>query len=104
MSRDMNESSSRSPLRRLAGVAAIAAGLSCAPAVRTPANTATVPPPVAVSMAAPLTSAQRQWVDRTLSSLTLRERVAQMVTVWTLGDYTNTRDTMYAQLIKWVEQ
>jgi beta-N-acetylhexosaminidase len=51
-----------------------------------------------------LTSAQRRWVDRTLESLTLRERVGQMINVWTLGDYTNSRDTMYAQLVRWVEQ
>jgi beta-N-acetylhexosaminidase len=52
----------------------------------------------------PLTSAQqRRWVDSTLATLSLRERVGQMVMVWTLGDYTNTRDPSYAQLIQWVE-
>ena len=53
---------------------------------------------------APITSAQRRWVDSTLASLSLRERVAQMVMVWSLGDYTNTRDPSYAQLVQWVEQ
>src|SRR5688500_1375514 len=46
---------------------------------------------------------QRRWVDSTLATLSLRERVGQMVMVWTLGDYTNTRDPTYAQLIRWIE-
>ena len=53
---------------------------------------------------APLTDAQRAWVDRTLASLSLRERVGQMVMVWMLGDYTNVRDSSYAEVIRWVEQ
>ena len=52
----------------------------------------------------PLTNAQRQWVDRTLSeSLNLRERVGQMINVWVLGDYTNTRDSSYAEVIRWIQ-
>src|SRR5688500_11467180 len=46
---------------------------------------------------------QRRWADNTLATLSLRERVGQMVMVWTLGDYTNTRDPSYAQLIRWIE-
>ena len=53
---------------------------------------------------APLTSDQRRWVDSTLASLTLRQRVGQMVMIWMLGDYTNTHDTTYAQIINWVER
>jgi beta-N-acetylhexosaminidase len=52
----------------------------------------------------PLTDAQRAWVDRTLASLSLRERVGQMVMVWVLGDYTNVHDSSYAEVIRWVEQ
>ncbi|HET9424016.1 MAG TPA: glycoside hydrolase family 3 N-terminal domain-containing protein [Gemmatimonadaceae bacterium] len=100
----MNESVVRFHLPRVAAIGAVIASLSCAPAAMTPATTTAASAPVAVSTTVPLTSAQRRWVDQTLSSLTLRERVGQMVTVWTLGDYTNSRDTMYAQLIKWVEQ
>ena len=74
--------------------------IACAPATPAPATTS----PGQVSATAPLTSEQRRWVDRTLESLTLRERVGQMVTVWTLGDYTNVSDTTYAQLVRWVEQ
>lgn len=80
----------------LAGVVVIA----CAPATSVPVTPApSVPSPVAAS----LTPEQRRWVDRTLEGLTLRERVGQMINVWTLGDYTNTRDSTYAQLIRWVE-
>lgn len=43
-------------------------------------------------------------MDSTLASLSLRERVAQMVMVWALGDYTNTSDPTYVQLVRWVEQ
>ena len=90
--------------RRFAAAAAVLAGVSCTPAARTPPVATGGTEPVAVSATAPLTSAQRRWVDRTLESLTLRERVGQMVTVWTQGDYTNSRDTTYAQLVRWVEQ
>jgi beta-N-acetylhexosaminidase len=53
---------------------------------------------------APLTAAQREWVDKTLASLTLRQRIGQMVMQWVLGDYTNVHDTSYAQMVRWVEQ
>jgi len=51
-----------------------------------------------------LSDAERRWVDSTLATLSLRERVAQMVMVWALGDYTNTSDPTYAQLVRWIEQ
>jgi beta-N-acetylhexosaminidase len=51
----------------------------------------------------PLTPAQRDWVERTLASLTLRERAGQMVNVWALGDYTNTRDETFAELLRWIQ-
>ena len=43
-------------------------------------------------------------MDRTLESLTLRQRVGQMVTIWSLGDYTANGDTAYAHVRQWVEQ
>ena len=58
----------------------------------------------ATPIAPPTERQQRRWVDGTLATLSLRERVGQMVMVWTLGDYTNTRDPSYAQLIQWVEK
>jgi beta-N-acetylhexosaminidase len=70
---------------------------------------ATQPPapmtaPASVSATAPLTDQQRHWVDKTLESLTLRQRVGQMVTIWSLGDYTANGDTSYAHVRQWVEQ
>ena len=52
--------------------------------------------------ATPLTPAQRRWVDSTLASLTLREKVGQMVHVWVLGDYTSTDDTTWTQIRDWL--
>ena len=43
-------------------------------------------------------------MDSTLASLSLRERVGQMVMVWMLGDYTNVHDSSYAEVIRWVER
>ena len=42
--------------------------------------------------------AEQHWVDSTLASLSLRERVGQMVMVWMLGDYTNNGDSSYAEV------
>ena len=50
----------------------------------------------------PLNSASRRWVDQTLASLSLRDRVAQMVMVWVLGDYTSTTDPAFAEARRWV--
>src|SRR5690242_16540741 len=52
----------------------------------------------------PLDSRQRRWVDSTLATLSLHDRVGQMVMVWMLGDYANTRDSAYAEVIRWVER
>ena len=52
----------------------------------------------------PLTDPQRAWVERTLASLSLRERVGQMVNVWVLGDYTNTHDPSFAEVLRWIRQ
>ena len=84
-------------LTALLGAAILAA---CATNTPMPAPNA----PVSVSSTAPLTSEQRRWVDRTLEPLSLRDRVGQMIVVWTLGDYTSAGDTMYTQLVRWVEQ
>ena len=47
----------------------------------------------------PLTAAQQRWVDSTLASLSLRQRIGQMVSIWVMGDYANERDPGYAQLV-----
>ena len=64
------------------------------------------PPPIgagALAPGLPLSDAQKRWVDSTLASLTLRQRVAQMVSIWVLGDFSNERDSSYAQLVSWIE-
>jgi beta-N-acetylhexosaminidase len=53
---------------------------------------------------APLDARARRWVDSTLATLSLRDRVGQMVMIWMLGDYTSTGDSSYAEVIDWVEQ
>jgi len=50
-----------------------------------------------------LPAAHQRWIDSTLASLSLRERVAQMVMVWVLGDYTNANDPGFLSLVRQVE-
>jgi beta-N-acetylhexosaminidase len=52
----------------------------------------------------PLTSAEQRWVDSVLTSLSLRERVGQMVMVWVLGDYTSNADSSFAEVRRWIQQ
>src|SRR2546430_1144845 len=67
-------------------------------------SAAVVSPIESAAPSGDLTRAQRRWVDRTLESLTLRERVGQMVMVWLLGDYTSVDDSTYRQVRAWVER
>jgi beta-N-acetylhexosaminidase len=74
-------------------------------AVSTPATAAA--PTVAggnIDPRTPLSAAQHEWVERTLASLSLRERVGQMINVWVLGDYTNTRDSSFAEVLRWIRE
>lgn len=50
----------------------------------------------------PLTRAQQRWIDSTLASLSLRDRVGQMVMVWVLGDYTSNGDSSFAEVRRWI--
>ena len=68
------------------------------------ASSAMAAPPAPFDAKAPLTAAQRRWVDSTLASLSLRERVGQMVMVWVLGDYTSNGDSSFAEVRRWIEQ
>jgi beta-N-acetylhexosaminidase len=52
----------------------------------------------------PLEPAGREWVEKTLAGLTLRERAGQMVNVWTLGDYTNTHEASFAAVLDWIRR
>jgi beta-N-acetylhexosaminidase len=78
--------------------------LAAACQVQPPSSTPTPTNTGSLSPATPLTARQRRWVDSTLATLSLRDRVGQMVMVWMLGDYTNIHDSSYAEVIRWVER
>ncbi|MBA3853510.1 MAG: beta-N-acetylglucosaminidase [Gemmatimonas sp.] len=59
--------------------------------VEVPWSIHTLPPSLHDSLPA---EAQR-WIDTTIAQLSLRERVAQMVMIWVLGDYTSTSDSSF---------
>ena len=89
-------------MRRVAllTVAAMLGG-ACTPPHSSPVSPSpAAPSPLAPT--APIDAAKRAWIDRTLASLTLRERVGQMVMVWQLGDYTNAEDSTFAEVRRWI--
>ena len=103
----------------LAVLAAVVSTASCASApaptpATAPGKVAQVPHPAPTPLpaprpgpfnpSAPLTPAQAKWVDSTLATLGLRERVGQMVMVWVLGDYTSNGDSSYAEVRRWIER
>jgi beta-N-acetylhexosaminidase len=59
--------------------------------------------PRALAPNEPLSPRQRRWVDSTLATLSLHDRIGQMVMIWMLGDYSNNRDSSFAEVIRWVE-
>ncbi|MEP6494966.1 MAG: glycoside hydrolase family 3 N-terminal domain-containing protein [bacterium] len=81
---------------------AVALG-SCRSAGVAPIDFGVTAPVTRVAPAEPLSAAQRRWVDSTLATLSLHDRVAQMVMVWLLGDYTNVGDSTYKEVVGWVE-
>ncbi|HEU5184282.1 MAG TPA: glycoside hydrolase family 3 protein [Gemmatimonadaceae bacterium] len=87
---------SPSRLHLLAAGAAwlLGCGPSQAPVANAPTPSAGAHP---VSWTTPLSTRDRAWVDRTLARLTLRERVAQMVMLWVLGDYAHVDDSVFAE-------
>ena len=91
-------------LHRLVLPFGVAATLSCAPLRATTSTSVDrrASPDFTPSLTAPLNDAARAWVERTLASLSLRQRVAQMVMVFAYGDYTSTTDTAYANIRSWI--
>jgi beta-N-acetylhexosaminidase len=77
---------------------------ACTHAASSPLSSASSPPPTPLIPDAPLDARQAKWVDSTLASLSLHDRVGQMVMIWMLGDYSNVGDSTYAEVIRWVEQ
>ncbi|HYW30749.1 MAG TPA: glycoside hydrolase family 3 N-terminal domain-containing protein [Gemmatimonas sp.] len=62
------------------------------------------PGPLPLDPAIPLPAGHREWIERTLTSMSLRERVGQMVMVWVLGDYTNAREPGFLKIVEQVER
>lgn len=95
------------PARALALLALSAAACAPTAGVRTapaPQLGAALPPvPTANAFRRPLTAVEARWVDTTIARLSRRDRVAQLVTVWVLGDYTNLADTSFVKVRRWIE-
>jgi beta-N-acetylhexosaminidase len=87
--------------RAILRVLAVIAGVSIA-SCTTPRPATNLAPAGQPSLSAPLNRAQRDWIEATLASMTVRERVGQMVTVWVMGDYTSTSDAAYLEATRWI--
>jgi len=98
---------SRSVLLPVAGL--LLAASACAPrpsgppGAQPPAASAR-PGPIGLAPTIPLPASHRAWIETTLSSLSLRERVGQMVMVWVLGDYTNAYDPAFSAITDQVSE
>lgn len=99
-------------LRRASPAAAgllLAATVGCAAAAssaspRTNGTVLAAPGPISLNPAVPLPAQHRRWIDSTLAALSLRERVAQMVMVWVLGDFTNAREPRFLKIVEQVQR
>ena len=67
-----------------------------------PAASPLGPPPS--PPAATLGEDARHWVDQTLTTLTLRQAVAQLVIPWIPGGYASATDPDFQELVAWVDQ
>ncbi len=52
----------------------------------------------------PLSAPAQRWVDSTLTSLSGRQRAAQLIHVWLLGDYESASDSAFAVTARWVKE
>jgi beta-N-acetylhexosaminidase len=83
---------------------------SCAPATqpRPPAEpnppASSSPDAVSAGRAAVLDAEARAWVERTLASLSLREKAGQLVFPWTGGEYVAADSPEMDRLLEWVER
>lgn len=78
---------------------------ACARTASTASTAETLPagPSASATAATAPLSDTAAWVDQTLASLTLRQRVAQMTMFWMLGDYTSVEDSTFREVIRWVQ-
>jgi beta-N-acetylhexosaminidase len=51
----------------------------------------------------PLSAADRGWIENTLASLTLREKIGQLIMPWVGGDYAAVGSPEFEQVRKWVQ-
>ena len=89
--------------RTLASTGSAALLLACAPAASV-TTTSVAPPdsvPMRVAAQPPLDTAA--WVDSTLRALSPRQRAAQLVMFWVLGDYASVSDSIFGETIRRVE-
>lgn len=59
--------------------------------------------PASPGAGTPLSAADRRWVERTLASLSLREKIGQLVMPWVGGDYAAVGSPQFEQVRKWVQ-
>jgi beta-N-acetylhexosaminidase len=96
--------------RLLLGAAAIA--VACAPTAATiqrtiapgvDASARRLVGPASPGAMTPLSTADKRWVERTLASLTLREKIGQLIMPWVGGDYAAVGSPAFEQVRKWVQ-
>src|SRR5512132_956762 len=51
-----------------------------------------------------LSDADQRWIDRKLASLTLREKIGQLIMPWVGGDYAAVGSAEFEQVRKWVQE
>ncbi|HEX6909273.1 MAG TPA: glycoside hydrolase family 3 protein, partial [Longimicrobium sp.] len=95
------------PAAALISILALAA--SCAPAAQPGPSAASNPPSApSVAQAAPvageLDAEGRAWVERTLASLSVREKAGQLVFPWVGGEYAAEDSPEMDRLLQWVER
>jgi beta-N-acetylhexosaminidase len=81
--------------------AAFAALAACAPGTQA---VSAPPPSESAAPRAESASADSAWVERTLASLTLREKVAQLVVPWVGGEYAAVDSPELERVARWVEE
>ena len=86
-----------------ARLAVAAATLSACATANPPAPATTAAAPTAAKGA---TGARegKTWADSVLATLSLRDKAAQMVWPWVLGDYTSYDDSTFAEVRRWIER
>ena len=96
--------------RRKFRLSALLVALACAPAAISPSDTSSIDlsarrllGPATPGASTPLSAADERWVERTLASLTLREKVGQLIMPWVGGDYVAVGSPEFEQVRKWVE-